>query len=248
MARRAFSLVELLIAIAIIAILVSILLPALLHARIASQSTVCASNLRQLGGAFQQFIQERGRFPRAESSTEWRYAGVDFFGPDRIPVLSANRPLNACYSDRLPDVATEYTRSFECPGDRGLWRTGESARRPGLSVIGESTCYRFFGNSYRANLNLMDSVAAGLEGPRRALAEHEITVSPARLLVSGDAIWYYATRSASDPESTLDASWHADSRGGNMVAWDASVRYVIFSAEPQSGYTLVPRPPSTPRD
>ena len=66
MSRRAFSLVELVIALAIIAVLISVLLPALLHARIASQSTVCAGNLRQLGSAFQLYIQEHRRFPAAE--------------------------------------------------------------------------------------------------------------------------------------------------------------------------------------
>lgn len=242
MNRRAFNLVELLIAVAIMAVLVSVLLPALLHARRASQTTVCASHMRQLGTAFQSYVQDHRRFPKTDSTPEWRYSGVDFVGPERVPMLSANRPLNIFYSDKLPATSGEFLASFKCPADRGLWRMGNDPRNPGASVIGDRSCYEFYGNSYRANTLLMDSTLAGIDALARPLAEHDITVSPARLLVAGDAVWYYATRPEGNPESSLDASWHSEPRSGNMAAWDGSVRHVTFSPAPQSSYTLSPRP------
>ncbi len=62
--RRAFTLIELLIVIGIIAVLVAILLPALAKARDAAHLTICQSNLRQIGAAFQIYaVENSGALP-----------------------------------------------------------------------------------------------------------------------------------------------------------------------------------------
>jgi len=61
-ARSAFTLIELLVVVAIIAVLLSILLPSFSAARAQARQVVCGSNLRQLGHAFHMYAGDhRGR-------------------------------------------------------------------------------------------------------------------------------------------------------------------------------------------
>ena len=62
---RAFGLVEMLVTIAVIALLLGMLLPALGRARESANRAKCLSNLRQLAFAFTAYLNDnKGRFPR----------------------------------------------------------------------------------------------------------------------------------------------------------------------------------------
>jgi prepilin-type N-terminal cleavage/methylation domain-containing protein len=58
--RAAFTLVEIMIVVAIIGLLAAIAIPSFLHARARSQTTACINNLRQIEAAVQQLAIEKG--------------------------------------------------------------------------------------------------------------------------------------------------------------------------------------------
>lgn len=77
---RAFTLVELLVVIGIIALLISILLPALNRAREAAKAVQCASNMRQVGIAFQLYATDQNGWLPPSVSADW-YNGIYYPDP-----------------------------------------------------------------------------------------------------------------------------------------------------------------------
>ena len=66
--KQNFSMVELLVVIAVIAILVTLLLPTLQKARATAKSVSCVSNLRQIGGALVSYSADQDDWMPAEQS------------------------------------------------------------------------------------------------------------------------------------------------------------------------------------
>jgi len=97
--ERAFTLMELLVVVAIIAILAAMLFPALQKSRAQGRTASCISNLRQIGMAVQMYVNDsHGRMPLLQNRA------------------STNDPLPALDTELVSQVR-DNKQVFACPAD-----------------------------------------------------------------------------------------------------------------------------------
>ena len=119
--RKGFTLVELLVVIGIIALLVSILMPALSKAREMAKRIKCSSNLKQCGIAFALYqldfdesypyhgpLSKSKGFGYWERSNRWKEKGLAGVHKDTWGSVMRSLYLTVKYNDMVPEV-------FVCP-------------------------------------------------------------------------------------------------------------------------------------
>ena len=144
--RSAFTLVELLVVIGIIALLISILMPTLNKARQASRTTACLSNLRQMGNAWAIYTAEnKGHLIEycwykddnnnkigADGTWNGYWIGILFrykFQPGALKCPEAVDPIPFNKNNGMGTVQNAWTGLYNTTGtavkhDKNNWREG----------------------------------------------------------------------------------------------------------------------------
>lgn len=151
---RAFTLVEMLVVIAIVGVLIALLLPAVQSAREAARRSECQNNLKQIGLAFHNYLDTRGKLPAlsmyenpgAPSGAPARGWAIDILAfLEQEPVRKNYRVGEPYDSANNRAVIANVIRVFQCPSSPILNRTVQLYGRDGVSlgvgVVGGATDY-----------------------------------------------------------------------------------------------------------
>lgn len=154
-ARRAFTMVELLVTMAVITVLIALLIPAVQMARESARRTQCRSNLRQIGIAIANYESQYAMWPPGMSlGLSWHVSILDHIGQRPLwEQLDYSRPLD----DIAADVRGISLSVYLCPSD-------------GAPAVEELGSDRIASTSYLGNSGT-GLFKAGFDGMFRHLAQ-----------------------------------------------------------------------------
>ena len=156
--RRAFTLVELLVTLAIIAILAALLLPALASGKAQGRRAACLSNLRQMGIAIQCYAQDyNGDIPYGPKAPPFT-SPMDFYtstgAPTSLISLGSGTPLGqpVALGLLLPQYLCDEPKVLFCPASDQSINADTQLAKVG---VGQAQCSYYY--RHGGNTNLFDA-------------------------------------------------------------------------------------------
>ena len=180
-APNAFTLAELLVAIAIIAVLAALLLPALAMAKSQARSTTCKNHLHQMGLALQMYVNDHeNKYP-------------SYVNPSDPSLDSVIGPLNTRYwwAKLLPYDPAKWTNvTYHCPGYKGAITGEVKNTRPygcyAYNGEGVSSGWQGFPFDPQFGLGPQTYTINYALHPRAAVPDHRI-MAPSEMIAIGES-------------------------------------------------------------
>ncbi len=209
--QKAFTLVELLVVLAIVMVLLSLVTPQITRARKTAHQAKCASNQRQIGIAFAQYATDFSDYVPAilgsGSQKSW-YSTLGQMGYLGTPRLRAG-VISGLFMNRYA--------VFECPAE-----IPSNAYHPTLAPY-TSWDNDWIGTSYAINWSVAGNLLGTTNPPRKGFsAPRPFTPSDARLMVDAHT---YAVGFTS-----VHFDWNIDGDPG-YAAWGATAFRHLFANE-----------------
>lgn len=232
---KGFTLVELLVVMAIISLLMAILLPALGKVRTLSRRVLCRSNIRQIYTGWQVYFEDNDQKFYRGLDDEGVNANIEFGGwRGSSDEYSNYRPISDCLN--MDPNSRDSTEIFRCPADSG----GILGRPPRLKA------YELYGNSYQTNTLLVwvppssgayRDLFMELQNRLRSLTRDKVS-EPARLIFFGDCNW--ATQWS--PFFPPGIDWHGKDQHYNIAFLDGHTAFLKIEKGPfvVSKYRILP--------
>ena len=177
--KRGFTLIELLVVISIIAILISLLLPAVQQAREAARRIQCRNNLKQIGLALHNYLDVNGTFPPSFVSdiSTLNTSGGEWSVHARIlPYLEQANLYNAAnlempyHAAENGEIAVQRIAAYLCPSEPNDRHRAEN----GLPVH-YPVSYGFNGGTWRVWTNATREPGDGAFAPNSRFAPRDFT-------------------------------------------------------------------------
>jgi prepilin-type N-terminal cleavage/methylation domain-containing protein/prepilin-type processing-associated H-X9-DG protein len=116
--KRAFTLIELVVVVALIAILAALLFPVFAQSREKARAASCLSNLRQLGTGYMLYVQDHDELFPLNAQAPTRPGIRAYYSPPNLVAARSTPEHQAWFSSQGPNAVYPYTRSYEiwaCP-------------------------------------------------------------------------------------------------------------------------------------
>jgi prepilin-type N-terminal cleavage/methylation domain-containing protein/prepilin-type processing-associated H-X9-DG protein len=221
MSKKAFTLIEILMVIALISLLAAMLFPVFAQARKSARSITCVSNMRQLGVAISMYAGDYDdSYPNGTDDGRKISCNKGFY-PEGIDKIN---PSKSIY-DLLTPYTSNNSQIWKCPQDSGVSRGGPCFDIDGNDVPSTPTenmsLFKGRGNSYFYRVELgYRGIRFPASGYDTARPRNEVSSSGVGVLLDAGPFWHGTQEFMGDRQNILFADGHVKSHVSIVTAWD----------------------------